>query len=702
MSTFPPPVPKPASAGNAITAIANTTTAYVNIRNGPGTQYRDVGDVHNFTLLLYYPNSRTNGDWVWIEQFGVKGWVSSSLIQFERADASPPPAQAPTPYDGKVAIWHWRGDSIGESSIDQVAQTIKTNAPHVKALFVKTSDYTASTGPQWMGYWDSKRNLAIDGPSSIDRWVTTLAKYNLEFHAWCVPRGADINAETNLIIQACQRPGVKSMILDVEPYDGFWLGGRAAIRPFMTRIRRALPGSFHIGMSIDPRPRWYDAIYPAEWFPFVNSIHPQDYWETFRQTPDQTLDSTWQVWGSYGRPIIPVLQGDASDASSIRQAHTLATQRYKATGVSWWRLGVIGPGEFAALNQPINLGTTPTVPTTPPEEDQYLEEQVVRPQDPGFSIWSHTGQREVETFQGTWGWQVYYKQSEPQTSKVAARWSPVMQNSGKYEITTFVPARHSTTKNARYKIHGVRGTTSEVIVSVDQSKQRNTWVKLGIFDFDKNAINAGVVFLNDLTGESDLEIAFDAVRWRRIAPPGSNAGIYSDGFDPPIGTTAERRSSQVWPGRWLDASPFGRLYFIGTPSEAYHTGADLNLPSDADAHTPVYACASGVVVFAARLPTWGNVIVIRHDPRSRTDIAMHSRYGHVEDVVVKVGDRVSRGQRIAKVGNAFGRFAYHLHFDLSTTNILETNPEHWPGRNLTELLQNYVDPRMFIEANRPG
>ena len=58
----------------------------------------------------------------------------------------------------------------------------------------------------------------------------------------CPQRYTHVEAETNIIIQACTRPGVKSLILDVEPYDGFWAGRSATgIRPYMTRIRRAIP-----------------------------------------------------------------------------------------------------------------------------------------------------------------------------------------------------------------------------------------------------------------------------------------------------------------------------------------------------------------------------------------------------------------------------------------------------------------------------
>src|SRR5690606_33209092 len=175
---------------------------YANIRNGPSTSYRTVGNLRNYTLAVYYPASRTGDGWVWIEQYGVVGWVSTTVVRFEHVSApAPVPPQMATPYDGKIGAWHWRGDSIAENTIEELAQNIKKYAPNVTQVWAKTSDYTVSSGAQWMGYWDTKRNMAIDGPASIDRWVQALGRFGLEFHAWCVPRGRDLEAETNLIIQ---------------------------------------------------------------------------------------------------------------------------------------------------------------------------------------------------------------------------------------------------------------------------------------------------------------------------------------------------------------------------------------------------------------------------------------------------------------------------------------------------------------------
>lgn len=695
MSGFPSPVPKPSNAGAGQTALAKTQATFVNLRTGPGTNYQDIGDIRNNTVLVYYPASKRPDGWVWVEQFNAAGWVSTSVISFQNIVAPTPIPNQTTPYDGKIGIWHWKGDVLPENSIEDVVRNIKQTAPYVTQLWVKISDATPRDGAQWQGYWDTKRNLAIDGPQSIDRWVQVLTAYGMEFHAWSVPKGTHMEAETNILIQACTRPGVKSLILDVEPYAGFWEGGQAGIRPFMTRLRRSIPGSFHIGMGVDPRRHHYATIFPQEWYPFVNSIHPMDYWATFQRSPEDVLRETYEIWGNYGRPIIPILDADARP-EDMNTAINVAVQGYKAPGLSWWRLGTITPAGWRVINQPITPGQQPPpVDTNPGTGDEI----VVRPNDPGFAKGTYTGKEEFQSFQGTWGWPVYYKVTEPTTSKVWARWSPSIKQSGRYELAVFVAARHGTTHNARYKVNNVKGSTGEIIVSVDQYRYSNQWVPLGVFDLDKATPNAGTVFLNDLTGETGLEIGFDALRWRQVVSGGSP--YTADGYDVPIGTNTERRSAQVWPGQWYDASPFAKLYFVGTPQEAYHTGADLNLPRDADAHTVVYAAASGVVTFAGRLPTWGNVIIIKHDSLPNSTTVLYSRSAHVEEIGVKVGDRVGRGQPVAKVGNAFGRYAYHLHFDLSHTTILESNPAHWPGKNLQVLLANYINPRDFIINNRP-
>src|SRR4029078_7362927 len=135
--------PKPANAGTAQSALARTQAAYVNLRNGPGTNYQDIGDIRNNTVVTYYPASRRSDGWVWIEQSKVGGWVSTTVITFEAiATPTPIPPQQALPFDDKVAIWHWKVHSLAENTIEDVVKNIKAVAPYVTSLIVKTNDAT--------------------------------------------------------------------------------------------------------------------------------------------------------------------------------------------------------------------------------------------------------------------------------------------------------------------------------------------------------------------------------------------------------------------------------------------------------------------------------------------------------------------------------------------------------------------------------
>ena len=481
----------------------------------------------------------------------------------------------------------------------------------------------------------------------------------------------------------------------------------------MLALRRGLGTRFHIGLSVDPRSQHYHTIFPSEWSPFVDSIHPQTYWNTFRTTPEAALSSVWTVWGGFDKPIIPVLQSNAVSGEQT-EAHTLATQVHGAKGISWWRSGVIS--HWTGVNTPIELTSSPADPPSDIVQN-FTDEVIIFPTKQGFRSGTYTGQPEFSARQNTWGWDYLYVATEERTSKVWAEWRDDLPRNGLYEISVFIPNRKATTTRARYKVHGIVGTTTEVVVDINQNQNRNQWVALGVFDLDRTMENAGRVFLNDVTGEPDKEIAFDAVRFRRIvstpagytpAPEPPRPTVIDgvnvvDGYDSPVGTSEQRSGTTVWPSGWRDASPFGTRYFIGTPSEAYHTGADLNFGGPyEDKGMACYACASGVVTLAARMGVWGNLVVIRHDPLYEpSGRVIYSRYGHVQNMRVSAGDRVARGQRICEVGDAFGRFVPHLHFDLSATTLLETRPSNWPKLDYDLLVANYIDPLDWIRSNRP-
>ena len=635
-------------------------------------------------------------------------WLGAFLIyHFRRGQPRPTreSARPPTPYDGNVSYWYWKGSSIVENTLKQMLANIQRNTPNVRQIFVKTSD-----GSHWMGNYDYSE-LAINGLESIDRWVDTLTQQKLEFHAWCVPRGLDLDAETTLIIDACRRPGVSSLILDIEPYEHYWQGGAELVRPYMLRLREALGADFHIGMSVDPRAHHYRSIFPEEWYPFVDSIHPQVYWQIFRTTPEDALTSCYKVWGEYGRPIYPVLQADAT-AFTMKEAYTLATYRHGARGLSWWRYGVAKSNVYAIIDRRIFAAGAGEEPL---KDAHFGGEQIIHPESEGYETGSYAENATLSSYLSQWGWRVEYATTRRAGSVHWAQWAPHIDKAGEYEIAAFVPTRHATTSQARYLIRGVENSDGDVMVDVNQSQLRNQWLALGIFPLAARP-GAGGVFINDVTGEPKQEIAFTAMRWRRVIDEEEqeehdteredyvgNVRV-ADGYDSPVGSSGDRQGERLWPQGWLDASPFGKLYFLGTPRESFHTGADLNWgrgPDD-DLGQLVHACAHGVVTFAAPLPVFGNVIVIRHDPLFQPEgLAMRSRYAHVQRMRVQVGQRVRRGDVIAEIGDAFGAVPAHLHYDLSPTDRLESQPSDWPGRNKERLLRDYIDPKAFIAEYRP-
>lgn len=743
----------PSSKGQGRVALANTKSAWVNLRSGPGTSYTDIGDIRDNTLVEFFPDTQ-DGDWVYLEQYSLAGWVHSGFVDFELVAANPPTApKRPTPYDGHVGIWYWEGDSVQENTIEELVSNLKNRAPYVTQFFLKTSN-----GHLWQGASDDKRALAIDGPEDITRWAEVLDKYGIELHAWCVPRATvSLSQEAEVMIETAEHPAVKSLVLDVEPDRAwYWAGTADQVRELMIPVKRALPADFHIAMAVDPRPWHYETIFPEAWKPFVDSIHPMVYWVTFRATPEEALQQMYDAWLQYGAPIVPILQVDAP-LNEIPEAHGLATGRYGAKALSWWRYGVGTSAELAALNIPIPNSSVE--PTDPPGGgggstgggNEIVEEVLITPLDAGFAKGTYTGQDEFRSYVQRMGWPVYYTRTATQQNRVWAMWSPNVSISGEYAVEVYIHKPFSTTRNARYKIHGVRNQDSEVIVSVNQAANTNDWFRLGVFDFDKDRPNSGRVFLSDLTGESGAYITFDAIRWRRVVsvePPEELPGAttdgtivvdgvtYCDGFDSPVGNrrnSGDRTGSRVWPSGWRDASPYAQPYLYSSSIGRYtsvHTGADLNWGSGAydDTGQEIYSIASGVVVFANERREWGNLVVIQHDPYIKDGRRISTRYAHLQRMDVKVGDRVARGQQIGTLGGTRGRpglsWVPHLHFDVMPASTMERNVEDWPpsrykngksvytmtnsefqtwqNRVIADILKDYYDPRLFIAENRPN
>lgn len=74
--------------------------------------------------------------------------------------------------------------------------------------------------------------------------------------------------------------------------------------------------------------------------------------------------------------------------------------------------------------------------------------------------------------------------------------------------------------------------------------------------------------------------------------------------------------------------------------------------------TPIHATADGVVVHAGWQSGYGRLVAIRHD------FGIETRYAHLSQIRVKVGERVSRGDRIGDMGNSGRSTGTHLHYEV--------------------------------------
>ncbi|HZM33251.1 MAG TPA: M23 family metallopeptidase [Burkholderiales bacterium] len=103
-----------------------------------------------------------------------------------------------------------------------------------------------------------------------------------------------------------------------------------------------------------------------------------------------------------------------------------------------------------------------------------------------------------------------------------------------------------------------------------------------------------------------------------------------------------------------NASGFGRRVDPFTGQWAMHEGIDFL----ADLGSPIVAAAGGVVVFSGLHPQYGYMVDIDHG----NDLV--TRYAHASKLLVREGDVVQRGRKIAEVGSTGRSTGPHLHFEV--------------------------------------
>lgn len=118
-------------------------------------------------------------------------------------------------------------------------------------------------------------------------------------------------------------------------------------------------------------------------------------------------------------------------------------------------------------------------------------------------------------------------------------------------------------------------------------------------------------------------------------------------------------------------SDFGPRIDPFTHHAGFHPGLDFAGPWGA----VVRATAPGTVVFAGGRGGYGNMVEIDHG------YGMHTRYGHLSSILVRVGTKVAKGAPVGKLGSTGRSTGPHVHYEIWLADVVR-------------------DPSRFIEAGR--
>jgi len=134
---------------------------------------------------------------------------------------------------------------------------------------------------------------------------------------------------------------------------------------------------------------------------------------------------------------------------------------------------------------------------------------------------------------------------------------------------------------------------------------------------------------------------------------------------------ASRLQQEVRPSGWPVASGFiSSLFGYRTDPfsgrAAYHEGVDFAGREG----SPVLAVAAGIVSYADQRAGYGTLVEVNHGNGYVT------RYGHNQRVLVKPGETVRKGQRLALMGSSGRSTGPHVHFEVLLNGSV-VNPQQY-------------------------
>jgi len=142
------------------------------------------------------------------------------------------------------------------------------------------------------------------------------------------------------------------------------------------------------------------------------------------------------------------------------------------------------------------------------------------------------------------------------------------------------------------------------------------------------------------------------------------ATVQEDAFKEIIGVFRDKRvllahTPSILPTKGWVTSVFGQRRSVFTGGSEFHAGLDIV----ARVGTPITAPADGVVITSGRESGYGNIVEIRHMQ------GIVTRYAHNHRNLVRVGQKVHRGDAISEVGSTGRSTGPHLHYEVRLNGV---------------------------------
>ncbi len=209
-------------------------------------------------------------------------------------------------------------------------------------------------------------------------------------------------------------------------------------------------------------------------------------------------------------------------------------------------------------------------------------------------------------------------------------------------------------ENAAYEEAGNRlsGQMTSLRVTLSDLAQR-TATDPGLDD-SVNLLLEGASASSDLSNQDTMDAASETLDRLHVLLGSIDGTLQGVRHGVAFREAAADATPIIWPADgWISAG-------YGYRTDPFNGRRDFHPAVDISTHkgAPVFATGTGRVVSAERSGGYGNLVEIDHG------FGLLTRYGHLSEFSVAVGDTVVRGDVIGRVGNTGRATGHHVHYEV--------------------------------------